>query len=829
MANWMGRGRFEQLAAVFEHARDLEPDARGVYLAQACGDEPELRAQVSALLDRHDRGGLLDHAIRPADAPQESIPERIGRFRILEHVGHGGMGVVYRAEQDQPRRQVALKMMHAGLVTDELRRRFEFETSVLARLQHPGIAQIYEVGTWDAGSGPRPFFAMELVEGVSLDTFLAQTQPSIEARLRLFIDICDAVQHAHQKGVIHRDLKPANILVTAEGAPKILDFGVARATDADVQATLYTAPGQLVGTLAYMSPEQVGAATDRLDTRSDVYALGVILYEMLTGRLPYDVIDKPLTQVVRVISEAPPLPMTVVARAQRGDLTTITGKALEKEPARRYASVSDLAADIRRHLNDEPIAARPATNVYQLRKFARRNKGLVAGVGAAFVTLVLGVIVSVSLAVQRSRALDEANRQRDIAQAVNEFLERDLLANANPSNEPDRSLSLREVVDRASERISERFPDQPMVEAAIRTTLSNTYKGLGEYAEASRHAKAALELLQKTTATPTRELLLTMNRVGSLEKAQGRMKQAEEVFRNALRIAEEEFGPDHETTMSITNNLALLLERRQAYEEAAKLLEPLLERRMRLLGDEHRHTMITMNNLALLYLSMERFDDSERLHLKELELSSRVMGPEHPDTLISIGNLATVYASRDEYAKAEPLMRDVVETQSRILGSDHPSTLYSKVTLAHVLTELSRFDEAEAMLRHARTATERKLGAEHPQTLRLLDRLAMLYLAVDRLDEAESIARENYQTRKRMTGETYARTGVTLGLVARICRERGKLQDAETLGLRSYEILESAYGAGHSQTRKSAADMVELYDRMNRPNEKDIWRARTSK
>lgn len=823
------RDQFELLAAIFEHARDLESGARAAYLDDACRDKPELREQVAALLARHGRGGVLDEPVRPTDVLAEPVPKRIGHFRIVEPLGRGGMGVVYRAEQDQPQRQVALKVMHADLVSENLRRRFEFETSVLARLQHPGIAQIYEAGTWDEGGGSRPFFAMELVDGVTLDRFIAQAQPAMEARLVLFIAICDAVQHAHRKGVIHRDLKPANILVTGDHAPKILDFGVARATDADLQATLYTTPGQLVGTLAYMSPEQVNIATDQLDTRSDVYALGVILYELLAGQLPYELGDGAIASAIRVIEECEPRSLTTISRSLRGDLETIVCKALRKRPEDRYQSASDLAADIGRHLGNEPITARPATTVYQLRKFARRNKGFVGGVSAAFVALVLGVIVSVSFAVQRSRALDEANRQRDIAQAINEFLEKDLLANANPSNEPDRSISLREVVDRASKRVAERFADQPAVEAAIRTTLSNTYKGLGEYGEACLHAKTALKLLQKTSTRNTRELLLTMNRVGSLEKAQGRVKQAEEVFRNALQLAAEEYGPEHETTMSITNNLALLLERRLAYDEAAELLEPLLERRIRLLGEEHRHTMITMNNLALLYLSMERYDDSERLHLKELELSRRVMGPEHPDTLISIGNVSTLYANRKEYDKALPLIQQVVEVQTRILGFDHPQTLFSKSSLARILTELSRFEEAESMLLEARTLSEEKLGADHPQTLQLRDRLATLFFAMDRLEGAEAIARANHETRKRVNGEDDGRTGVTLGLVARICQAQGKLQDAERLGLASYEILKNVFGSNHTQTQIVTKDMVELYERMGRQDEMDTWRARISK
>lgn len=817
---------FGKLASVFEGARELDSEAQRAYLDRECAGNSDLREQVEALLMRHARLGLLDQPVHAQPGLNTPIPERVGRFRILHRLGSGGMGVVYRAEQEKPKRQVALKMMHAGFVSEELRRRFEFETGILARLQHPGIAQIYEVSTWDDGSGPRPFFAMELVDGLSLDKFIKQGHPTAREKLKLFVALCDAVQHAHQKGIIHRDLKPANILVTAVGAPKILDFGVARATDSDLQATIHTTPGQLIGTPAYMSPEQVGGTTERLDTRSDVYALGVILFEMLTGELPYELADQSLTRMVRVICEVPPRSLASVDRAFRGDLATITAKTLEKEPEQRYASVSDLAADVQRFLNDEPIAARPATTIYQLRKFARRNRGLVAGASVALMTLVAGVVVSVTLAVQRSRALEEANRQRDIAQAVNQFLDRDILASANPSNEPNRAITLREVVDRASGKIAERFKDQPMVEASIRTTLANTYRGLGEYALAGGHAKAALERLKSISDRPTYELLLTMNRVASLEQLQGHQAEAESVFREALRLAEDEFGPEHETTMSITNNLALLLQRRRKLAEAAGMLEPLLERRMRLLGEEHRHTMITMNNLALLYLSMDRFDDAERLHLRELELSKRVMGPEHPDTLISLGNLASLYLRQKKEAKAEPISRTVVETEERILGPNHPRNMESKSLLCLILTRLGRLDEAESLAKPLLPLVTEKLGADHPNTLLLRDRLTELYLAMNRLADAETIGKETYDTRKRVNGEESVDTAVTMGLLSRIRRELGNLEEAEALGRQSYDILKKSLGEEHSSTRESAGQMAELYERMGRSDAQQEWRSR---
>jgi WD40 repeat protein/predicted Ser/Thr protein kinase len=331
----------------------------------------------------------------------------IGNYRILHLIGEGGMGAVYEAEQEQPRRTVALKVIKPGLASPELLRRFEQESQALGRLQHPGIAQIYEAGTANTGFGPQPYFAMEFIRGDSLMDHVKKRQLNARERLQLIAKVADAVQHAHQRGLIHRDLKPGNILIDETGSPKILDFGVARVTDSDSQTTLQTDVGQLVGTLAYMSPEQVLADPLELDTRSDVYSLGVILYELLSGQMPYPV-TRNLHETLQAIREKDPARLSTVDRIYRGDIETIVAKALEKDKSRRYGSAAELAADIGRYLKDEPIVARPPTAAYQLQKFARRYKALVGGIAAAFVFLVAGVVASLWQA-------NVARRERDRA------------------------------------------------------------------------------------------------------------------------------------------------------------------------------------------------------------------------------------------------------------------------------------------------------------------------------------------------------------------------------------------------------------------------------
>ena len=351
----------------------------------------------------------------PATAPfaHDGLPSTIGAYRIVKRIGEGGMGAVYLAEQQHPRRTVALKVIKAGLGGTAVLRRFEREADLLGRLQHPAVAQIYEAGTADTAFGPRPFFAMEFIQGEPLRRHAAKGHLDARQRLELVAKVCDGVHHAHQRGIIHRDLKPANILVDASGQPKILDFGIARATELDLQATMQTEAGQIIGTLAYMSPEQVAADPHNIDIRSDIYALGVILYELLAGKLPCGLDTKTLPDAVQAIREEEPATLGVVNRLYRGDVETIVAKALEKDREHRYASASDLAADLRRHLHDEPIIARPASALYQMQKFARRHTAIVAGAAAVIVVLVAGTAVSTWQAVRARRAEAAAQRRFD--------------------------------------------------------------------------------------------------------------------------------------------------------------------------------------------------------------------------------------------------------------------------------------------------------------------------------------------------------------------------------------------------------------------------------
>jgi tetratricopeptide (TPR) repeat protein/predicted Ser/Thr protein kinase len=824
--------QYERIREVFLAAREKGPHQRAQFLDRACGDDDRLRAEVERLLANDDEAdtflqtpalgenfakahpeSLLPKAdSAPAGGSSASVgidrtpfgayPERIGQYRILGVLGEGGMGIVYRAEQESPRRTVALKVIKAGAESRALLKRFEHEGQVLGWLQHPGIAQIFEAGTADTGQGLQPFFAMEFVRGQSLIRYAAAQKLGLSQRLELIAKVCDAVHHAHQKGVIHRDLKPGNILVDDSGQPKVLDFGVARVTDADIRTTtLQTDVGQLVGTIAYMSPEQVAGDSRQLDTRSDVYALGVILYELLAGRVPFDVSRQTIPQAARMITEEEPTSLSSINRIFRGDIETIVAKALEKDKNRRYQSAAGLAADIRRCLSDEPISARPASAVYQLRKFARRNKALVGGVVATFVVLLIGIAGTSHGLLQataqrraaeseRNRALaaertaeerrEEVERQSAIAQAVNEFLNRDLLAAASPENlGPD--VSVGQLLDHASEGLEDRFQDQPLVEAAIRSTLGETYVGLGDYEAAALHCEKALKLRRAELGEDDSKTLSSMSDLGVVYERQERWDEAERLHLGALEGRRRLLGADHADTLMSMSNLGTLYFRRGRYDEAEPLLVEALEQTRRALGDKHPSTLNPMNNLANVYAEQGRYDEAEPLMLNTLELKRQVLGEEHPKTLVSVNNLATLYFRQRRYEDAEPLYAKTLEVRRRVLGAEHPRTLMSVIGLGGCYGMQGRYAEAEALLVETLASQRSRLGDEHSQTAHAMALLGRLYAKQGRYDEAEPLYIKALEVRRATLGEKHPYTLWSIDHLAALYKDQDRYDAAEPL------------------------------------------------
>jgi tetratricopeptide (TPR) repeat protein len=772
------------------------------------------------------------HGIR-ATLGQGSI---VGRYRIIRLIGEGGMGAVYEAEQERPHRTIALKVIRPGLSTPELLRRFEQESEALGRLQHAGIAQIHEAGTADAGFGPQPYFAMEFIRGRSLREYIKERHLNTRDRLEVMAKVCEAVHHAHQRGLIHRDLKPGNILVDETGQPKILDFGVARVTDSDTRATLHTYVGEIVGTLPYMSPEQVLADPLEIDRRSDVYALGVILYELLADRLPYT-ISRKLHEAVQTIREEDPLPLSSISPAYRGDIETIVAIALEKDKSRRYASAAALAADIQRYLNDEPVIARPPSVTYQVQKFARRHKALVTGVAAVFVVLVAGIIGTTWQAARatQERNLAVAEKQRAdteaaIAKAVNEFLQNDLLAQASanmqarPNTKPDPDLKVRTALDRAAMRIASRFEQQPLVEASIRQTIGSTYRDLGVYPEAEQQIGRALDLRRRVLGKEHPSTLASMSGLGQVYLLEGKYAQAEPLLTNVRAYGRRVWGEAHPDTLLAMNDLAELYRLQGKYEQAEPLILEVLNAQRRSAGEEHPDTLETMNNLGVLYRLQAKYDQAEPLYTRILDVRRRTLGEEHPETLVTGNDLALLYRYQGRYAEAEALFLMVVEVMRRVLGEEHLETLISMGNLGIVYFSQRKYEQTEPLFTMVMEIKRRVLGVEHPETLTSLNNLAVLFVAQGRYTQAEALYNQVVNIQDRVLGEEHPNSLASMNGLAKLYQRRGKYAQGEALLTKALEIQRRVLGQEHPATLASMTNLAALYESWGKPEKVTEWR-----
>ncbi len=778
-------------------------------------------------------------------------PMVIGPYRLLHPVGEGGMGEVWLAEQTAPiRRQVALKIIKPGMDSKEIVARFEAERQALAMMNHPNVAKVFDAGVTPLG---RPYFVMEYFAGTPIDQHCDRHRLTIRERLELFTQVCEGVQHAHQKAIIHRDLKPGNILVAeldGKRVPKIIDFGVAKATAQKLtETTMFTQMGALIGTPEYMSPEQADLGGEDIDTRTDVYSLGVILYELLVGALPFEPQElrragfEGVRRTIR--EEEPPRPSTrlttlgegstLAARARqvdlstlrrqlRGDLDWITMKALEKDRARRYASPLDLAADIQRHLADQPVLAGPPSAAYRLGKLVRRHRALFAAAAIVLLALVLGVAGSTwglvrALRAERVAAAEaaEARRQAEIAEAVNAFLNQDLLAAVAPSSQSGRGIDvrMREVLDAAAQSIEReslpagRFGDKPLVEAGIREMLGDTYMRLGEYDLALPQLERTVELRRRTlgenrveTARAVHDLGFVHFRKGDLERAerelqqalvfepyandrelatvsdwkttlatvyesQARYPEAEQMFLEVLTFQRDALGADHGDTQRTLGSLANLYQQTGRYRESEDLNRQLVDIRTRTLGEEDPLTLTVMSNLANVMFDLGRHEESLELMLRVLELKRRILGPEHSHTLNSMNNIAETHEILGEWTEALRWHRETYEGRVRILGPDSPRTIQSLNRLALATAKAGDPAAALPLIRRSVEAHRRVRGAEHPETIEAERVLGVVLLDLGRLGEAETALRRAIAApiATELDAEARAKAQASLGLV----------------------------------------------------------------
>ena len=747
--------------AVVRTARHLEGPALEEHLDEACRGDAALRAIVVDLLAAgRDEGAMdpfADRNVQEARMELEGVletadttwlPEQIGGYTILRQIGRGGMGIVYEALQEAPRRRVAIKLLHPSQLTESRLKRFRQEAQLLGRLQHPGIAQIHEAGTYDAGSGPQPYFAMELVEGVDIRTHCERAVLDARARIELLARVADAIQYAHERGVVHRDLKPDNVLVNTRGQPRILDFGIARpSSDSTALSTVLTEDGQLVGTLGYMAPELLNGDGE-VTPLVDVYALGALAYELLVGRLPRDVPDLPLSQVIPRLAEAEAPPAGALDPDLRGDVETILGKALEAEPGRRYGAAAAFASDLRRHLADQPIDARPPGRIYRARKFVRRHRGLAAGVVATLAVALTGAGVATRFALaatDRARELEQVTAfQADQLSAIDAEgmglgLRRAILEEARVAfekagapveerlaelesllagtNFTDVALVALEenVFDTALETMEVRFADQPLVRADLLQTLASTLASVGLLDAAMSPQRSALEVRRELLGSRHPATLQSMFELGLLHEALGDYATAEPLLTEALAGRREVLGTDHPDTITSIGRLGFLLQVQERMDEADPLLREALTTRARTLGDGAPDTWLWRGGQAWRDGDLV---ESERCWRAGLALARRDLGDDHRETLNLIKNLALALVERGKLAETEPLCRELLAARRRRLGDEHPRTLEALTQLAEVLAGLDRPAEARPLLREAYERQRRLLGADHPETVK---------------------------------------------------------------------------------------------------------------
>jgi len=782
----MDADRWERIAQVYDLTCEQPEALREAFLVNVCEGDDELRSEVESLLRQSvSQDGPLEFVAEDARTAW-TCPAWIGRHRILRLIGEGGMGAVYEAEQDRPRRTVALKVVKSALAAPESLRRFAQESEVLGRLQHPNIARVYEAGTAQTDLGPQPYFVMEFIRGVSLLEYAKRHGLRTPQRLDLMVKICEAADYAHCCGIIHRDLKPGNILVDQSGQPKILDFGVARVTDSDANPTRQTSLGDLVGTLAYMSPEQLLADPLLLDARSDVYSLGVVLYELLAGCRPYEV-NRQLPDAAQAIRDQDPLPLSAANRAFGGDLENIVAKALEKDRTRRYTSAGELAADLRRFLAHEPILARPASAMYRVSKFVRRHRALVSAAAIVFIVLLGGIAVSTGQAIRASHERDRALRAEQIAKAVNDFLQDDLLAQAgaraqaNRHSQPDPDLKVRTALDRAAARIAGRFDSQPAVEAAIRRTIGLAYFDMNVYPEAQLQLERAAELRKRTLGPNHPDTLTSMDELGVFYNLQGNYAAAEALLAQVLQSRRAALGINHKDTLETMSNLAQVTLYEGDYARATPLFAEVLDAELRLLGEENPTTLSAMDGLAVGYARLGKFREAEELLQRELTINRRILGPEHPDTVNSIHNLAIMYRSEGKYGEADSLFTTALDARRRALGDDHWETQNTRYSLGLSYRAQGRYAEAESLFTEAGNKLARTLGPEHPMALKPPYYLAELYCRQRRFAKAEPIFDRVLQVRRRSLPSDSPYIAEVLASIGELKLEQKAYAQAESL------------------------------------------------
>ena len=811
-------------------------------------DTPSSSSEVTLPSSGSQETLLTSGTASPAASPDASSgsPKTIGPYRLVRKLGEGGMGQVWLAEQTAPlQRLVAIKLIRAGVTDKVLLERFESERQALARMNHPAIAKVFDAGTTPDGT---PYFVMEYVPGIPITVYCDQKRFSIPQRLGLFIKVCEGVQHAHQKAIIHRDLKPANILVTeldGKPNPHIIDFGIAKAiATRDPLATMFTRAGNFIGTPAYMSPEQADPEVRDVDTRSDVYSLAVILYELLTGTLPFDptqwhseVMQESLK---RLREQDPPLPSIQYGKKNtterdtarqtarlrstepqdlvsllRGDLDWITMKALEKDRSRRYGTPSEFAGDLQRFLSHEPVTARPASAAYRFRKYVRRHR---LAVSAAAAGLVLLIAFAAMQAVQIRRVTaerDRTARERDRANRIADFMTK-MFKVSDPSEARGNSVTAREVLDAASKDIDTGLAQDPQLQAHMMDIMGTVYDNLGLYPRAEALTRRSLDILGKASGPEDTETLRLENNLGNILYDEGRYAESEKLYRHAYEAFRSKVGPENLKTLQTMDDLANAVYEQGRYAESEKLYRDALEISRRSLGLDHRQTIIQMGNLVNNLSAEGHYADAESLCHEVLEARRRTLGPDHPESLRSISDLAAILFQEGKYPEAEGLFRQTLALRQRILGPEHPETLLTIYNIGSTVQKQARLGEAEKLYREALAGQTKALGPENPDAVRTMTDLANTLSDEGQFAPAIKLSREAIEIFRRTQGPENPLTLQAMTNLGWTLRQASQFPEAEKISHEALTAQRRVLGPEHPLTLSTQDNLANILQAQHR-------------
>lgn len=836
--------QWDRVGEIFEQAMPMAAGDRFGFLEEACGGDADLRAQLDTLLaaaaDANEvlqglarRAGLPEpgredatttasdeladpNPHSPASDPDPRSPDltgtQIGAHRIVKEIGRGGMGVVYlaeRADEDFEQR-VALKLIKRGMDSNQILDRFLRERRILARLEHPGIARLYHGGISD---DDRPYFVMEYVDGVPLTDFADNHRLGIEARLELFMVVCDAVQYAHRSLVVHRDLKPSNILVTEGRAVKLLDFGVGKLLDEEDSEVL-TRTGMRVFTPAYAAPEQLRG--EPVTTATDVYALGVVLYQLLTGRRPFD--------GPRREDAEPERPSTVTAGAQDaaelrgttpdrlrqrlvGDLDTICLMALRPEPARRYATVEALGEDVRRAVTGLPVMAHPESPGYRARKFVARNRAASAGAGIAVAALLLGLGGTLWQAREARSQRDAAQREAHTANQVVDFVG-SVFAGSNPFESGERDVTARELLEEGSGRIEGELADQPEVRARLLQVMGTAFQGLGLYDEARNHLDRSLALREELFGESDPEMGDGRQALGQLMLRQSEHDEAAVHFEAALAQRRAAFGENDIRVARSLWGLGSAYMELGRLDEAEVLHRESVDIRRRVLEEGDTELADGLAALGIPLMVLGKFEQADSAYGEAIDLYRATDGPTHPRLAETLDLRAIAFGMQDRFAQSEPLFREALEVRRAVLGDRHPMVANSLGNYAVLLSNMGRLEESVAAQTEAISIDEEAYGLDHPDVGRRKHNLGSALRDLGRYEEAEPLYRAGLAAALEVYGPDHQRTANSYSGLGAVAFEQGDQETAIPLLREALRTYRAGLPEGHQQRGAGLNDLA---------------------